>query len=740
MDKLRTGQTEEAIQIEDRWYVLATSSRADDRIRVLKNEDLFAVFDRFGDFHHIGTGEQGIYSQGTRYLSLLELRVDGRRPLLLNSSVRQDNSLLAVDLTTPDLPSADGPAVLKGTVHIFRAKLLWDRQCHEHLRLVNYGTRPVSLIVSLQFSADYADIFEVRGFKRGRRGVGLATIVSGNRVILGYRGLDDVIRRTVLSCSPAPLNITAERIEYQIALSPGQQANLYLNIDCKGTDETSPQEFDQIPALAVGARYANAFSAAEEAKGAALSRTCRMVTSNEQFNEWIDRSSADLLMLTTNMSSGPYPYAGVPWYSTPFGRDGIITALECLWLDPSIAKGVLTFLSNTQATETSPQGDAEPGKILHETREGELAALGEIPFGRYYGSIDSTPLFIVLAGAYYGRTGDLTFINTIWPNVEKALGWIDQYGDLDGDGFVEYRRKSDNGLVNQGWKDSEDAIFHRDGTLARGAIALAEVQGYVYLAMLNAAILAHAVGDDGRASALRLKAARLRANFERTFWCEEIGTFSMALDGEKRPCAVHSSNAGQVLWSGIASAEHARRVADQLMGPAYFSGWGIRTIAEGEARYNPMSYHNGSIWPHDNAMVAMGLANYDMKSKAVEVLDAMFEASNVMDLHRLPELYCGFVRRAGEGPTLYPVACSPQAWASASVFFLVQACLGLTFDCPNRTVRFDHPLLPSYLQRVQISELRLGDASIDLALERHEHDVGVTVLGKRGDIKVAVLL
>jgi glycogen debranching enzyme len=714
--------------VEDHpYYIQATSPPADEYTRVLKQGETFAVFDHFGDIKPVGMQEEGIYHEGTRFLSSLVLRLGSDRPLFLSSNVKRDNALLTVDLTNPDIPAEAG-VIPHGTVHLFRSKLLWRGCCYEKLRLHNHGLTPVKLLLSIQFRADFVDIFEVRGTKRTQRGEFLAPVVNRDSVALSYRGLDGVVRRTMLLFSPPPKKLSASEAQYELALQPLEEVTLFLTA-----------KFDYNEPANGHPSYDQAVQLAATTTKEAIAQACHVYTSNEQFNGWTNRSVADLQMMMTDTPGGRYPYAGVPWFSTAFGRDGIITALECLWLDPAMARAVLTFLALTQAKAVVPEQDAEPGKILHETRRGEMAALGEIPFGRYYGSVDATPLFILLAGAYYERTGDRAGVERIWPNLERALRWIDRYGDRDGDGFVEYYRQSSSGLTQQGWKDSHDSVFHADGTLAEGPIALCEVQGYVYAAKRYAAGLAASLGHDEKASALRIEAEKLREAFEQAFWCEELSTYALALDGQKRPCRVRTSNPGQCLFTGIVHPDRARLVAQTLMREESFSGWGVRTVDASEHRYNPMSYHNGSIWPHDNALIALGLARYRLRDEVARILTGMFEASLFIDLHRMPELFCGFPQRPGEGPTLYPVACAPQSWAAASVFLLLQSCLGLRIDGVNRKISFCYPALPPFLRRIRIKNLRVGDASLDLRLERHRNDVGMTVLHRDGDVEIAVV-
>ena len=390
--------------------------------------------------------------------------------------------------------------------------------------------------------------------------------------------------------------------------------------------------------------------------------------------------------------------------------------------------------------EVDPLADAEPGKILHEMRGGEMAALHEVPFAQYYGSVDATPLFVLLAGLYVERTGDDETLAELWPSIEAALNWIDGPGDPDGDGFVEYQRASEQGLANQGWKDSYDAIFHADGRLAEGYIALAEVQGYVFAGKRLAARCAKRMGLFERTRQLEAEAIQLAERFESAFWCEDLATYALALDGAKQPCRVRTSNAGQLLFTGIVRKDRARLVANGLMQPNFFTGWGIRTVAHGEARYNPMSYHDGSIWPHDNALIALGLSRYGLKHSVEQVFKALFDAATYMDLRRLPELFCGFRREKGRGPTLYPVACAPQAWASATPFTLLEAALGLEFDAGRGEIRLHNPRLPAFLNEVVLRDLQLGVSSADLRVRRHGDEVSLEVMKTKGQIQVSIVL
>ncbi len=711
-------------------YIEADRSLVERPLRTLKHGDLFGVFAIDGDIGGAGKSPEGLFFRDTRYLSRLSLRIGGHYPLLLDSAVAEDNVALLVDLTNADLHDEAGALALpRSSIFANRWKFLVGQSCYERIGLRNYGPARTGLSVDLAFAADFADLFEVRGEQRAARGALESAIVSDREVALTYFGLDGLARKATLRFEPAPDRLTESAAGWNLSLDPDQWIALTMTVDC-GVGGEPP-----VPRRNMGAAYRDKRRSSRRHS----SNLGRIKSSNPLFNEVLRRSAVDLDMLITETGHGPYPYAGIPWYSTIFGRDGIITAMQILAAAPGIARGVLQTLAALQATEIDDRADAQPGKILHETRGGEMALLGEVPFRLYYGSVDSTPLFVMLAAQYFARTGDIETIRAIWPNIEAAIGWIDAHGDMDGDGFVEYGRRTEQGLVNQGWKDSHDAIFHADGALAEGPIALCEVQAYVFAAKQGGAALARALALDEAALRWDSEAERLRGRFEEAFWLDDLQTYALALDGQKRPCRVRASNAGHTLFAGIVSPERAAAVTRLLTGPGFFSGWGIRTVAVGEPCYNPMSYHNGSVWPHDNALIALGMARYGHRAEAARALEGLFAVAIHDDLRRLPELLCGFRRRPGRSPTAYPVACSPQAWAAAAPLALLTACIGLEIDHEADCVRLNAPMLPTFLDSLTLPDLQVGTSRISLRLERHDSNVTVAVPAREGSARLVVV-
>ncbi|MDX6804667.1 amylo-alpha-1,6-glucosidase [Terrihabitans rhizophilus] len=712
--------------IAPQFFISALESNDGGRPARLKQGDTFAVLDKNADLLSWEGNPDGLYFHDTRHLSHFEFRLNGARPLLLSSNMESDNSALTVDLTNPDF-SEDGRVFMqKDTIHISRSKFIWNNALFERLSIFNYGDREQRLRMSVLFNCDFADLFEARGQRRPVKGVREVRIAGPGEVSFEYMGLDAIARATSVAFHPAPDVLEPSFAVYDMTLGPQDKKVIFTRIAC---DPSQAAPFSERV-------FFKSFAESRRALRRDAARPVRITSSSELVDDVVARSMADVAILTTQTEHGLYPYAGIPWFSTPFGRDGIITALMMLWVDPGLAKGVLSYLAATQARDLDPVRDAEPGKILHETRAGEMAMLGEVPFRLYYGSVDSTPLFVLLAGEYLRRTDDVETLARIWPNVQAALGWIETYGDRDGDGFLEYYRQSENGLANQGWKDSLDSVFHADGNLAQGPIALCEVQAYVYGAWFAAAEIAERLGHGEVSEGYRARASAIQERFEEAFWCEDLGTYALALDGEKRRCEVYSSNAGHALLTGIARADRAERVVDALLDPTSFSGWGIRTVATTAARYNPMSYHNGSIWPHDNALIALGMARYGHKDAVLKVTKALIEAAGKLDLQRLPELFCGFPRRQRQGPIGYPVACAPQAWAAATPLALIQACLGLTLHHRTGEILLDRPVLPDFVDQLFLTNVGVGDASADLVLNRHGEDVSLTVLDRRGTVRI----
>jgi len=737
---------------------------------VLKHDILFLVCDAFGDVHPDTRG-LGLYLGDTRVLNRYELRINGVRPVVLRTGGGAGYGG-TIQLTNPDIarnPIEKGDAnniLQRQSLGIVRERLLSDG-LGERIRIQNYTMHPERCLLTLRVDSDFADIFEVRGVVREKRGQRLPDVCDEDRVVFSYQGLDARMRRTELQFSERPrvlpADLSVEEIEKRLrspeeaAPKPGSAADAPGNVllifdwlldagavralDVRVTSEvTDSPDANRAPRRTTAGPRHLPTEEAEAAHRAWHSSSATVSTTHHTADRALRRGMSDLRLL---VNSGPGPgerfvAAGVPWYNAIFGRDAIITALQLLSIRPQVAQETLQVLARLQATDVDDWRDAQPGKILHELRTGEMAAANEIAQTPYYGSVDSTPLWLMLLGEYERWTGDLELVERLWPAALGCLRWIDEFGDADGDGFVEFQRHSTRGLINQGWKDSGDANRWTDGSLATGPLALVEVQGYVYQARLELARLSRRRGDVPFAEAQEKAAEQLRERFEACFWMEEAGTYALCLDGDKRAVDAIASNAGHVLWCGIASQERARSVADRLLGPDLFSGWGIRTLSSKMAGFNPIGYHLGSIWPHDNAICAAGMWRYGFRNEAARVAGVMVEATQFFRDARLPELFCGFDRADSPYPVPYPVACSPQAWAAGSIFQLLGAMLGMQPDAANDELRMIAPTLPEWLPEVRIENLRVGEAVVDLLVRRNDGSTGVEVLRRTGDLSVVV--
>jgi glycogen debranching enzyme len=715
----------ESISVGDHYYILASTFTADLPKLVLKHDEAFFVCDRRGDFPSVPDSEFGFYVGDTRYLNRFELRVHEQRPLLLNAAVSDDNLQLAIELTNADLHDGDTVLVAGRMLHLARRLTLYGRELCQTLRVENFAAEAVRVNLDWRFGTDFADVFEVRGLKRERRGRTLPPDCEASTVRLAYEGLDDVIRASTLSFDPPPKEISPSEASYRLVVPAGGRYELSITVTAAESN-AGPAEPVPLPEI-VRRRQAESTRRSAE--------TARIATAHEGLTGWLRRSRGDLHMLVTETPDGPMPYAGIPWYVAPFGRDGLITALQLLPFEPHIARGTLRFLARHQGTRDDAFTDQAPGRILHELRRGEMAACREIPFIPYFGSVDATPLFVMLLSEYLRWTGDHTLARELWPHLERALEWI--RGPDRSDGYLAYACQSPVGLGNQGWKDSHDSIMHASGELASSPIALVEVQGYKYAALLGGADIADAL-ERPEGSRLREAARGLRERFEADFWQDADRFYALALDGSGAPCRVISSNPAHCLWTGIAAEGHAGAVSDRLMESDMFSGWGLRTLSARERHYNPMSYHNGSVWPHDTAIAAAGLRRYRRTEAFLAVATGLFEAALEWEGARMPELFCGFARVPGLGPTRYPVACSPQAWAAGVPFHLLGAMLGLSPDARGNRLTLIEPVLPSWLDWIEIKGLRFGGSSLDFMVSRGSQTAAVELLSRRGNAELVV--
>ncbi len=699
---------------------------------MVKDAGIFLCTRPDGDIHPTGVTGAGLYANDTRYLSELRVKLGGRPPVLL-SYAAETGYRAVVNATNARMKLDQAPSVPQQTVGVRRVLAVGGRFYHQ-LELRNFAGHSVSTTLELWLAADFADVFEVRGADhRAARGHALAPKSTPRGLLLAYVGEDEQFRETVVEFDPQPEAIAFDgqraRVTWPVTLKPGRATSVLLTAEPSLGGKRRARR-----------RLETTIAHLQRAQREWEAGCTTVETDNELFDKFVAASLRDLHALMTPAPGGEIVAAGVPWYVATFGRDSLLTAQQTLMLNPEIARNTLLVLAQLQARSDDPWRDAEPGKILHELRSGELAGAGIVPHTPYYGSVDATPLFIILAAAYHRWTGDIETLARLRPALDAAIGWIDRYGDRDGDGFVEYERRSPGGLRNQGWKDSGDSVMHADGTLAEGPIALVEVQGYVYLAKQRIADVYDALGAADVAATLRDQADALRAAFNEAFWDPDEGTFVLALDGHKRQVRSVTSNPGHCLYCGIVSPERAAALAERLMAPDMFSGWGIRTLSSHSPAFNPMSYHNGSVWPHDNAVLAAGLKRYGFHDATERIASALCDVAAGARDFRLPELYCGFDRLEASAPVAYPVACIPQAWAAAAPFMLLQAMLGVSAHSGGSTLTVNKPMLPGWLERVELRDLRVADSRVSLAFKRDGGITGFSLLDQRGPARVNMAL
>jgi glycogen debranching enzyme len=693
---------------------------------VAKEGELFLYTNALGMMPSAENSVLGLYYHDTRYLSRLELALGGRPPVILTSSAERGHSE-TIELTNLEMKAADGKVVPQATVHVRVTRLLADK-LYQVLRVRNFHDVDVDLTLDLLVDADFADLFEVRGARRRRRGRRLAPRGDGASLTFSYEGLDDVVRSTVVTFNDPPASIKEGRVRYRVRLAPGERVLLRHDI---AVDPDPPQfligDFNQ--------------------KMGALRRDYErwqndetdIYTDNEQLNVVLRRAQHDLRMMSVPTPDGRILYAGLPWFSAPFGRDMLLASLETLLLDLRYGRASVSWLARRQGRTDSAYREEQPGKILHELRSGELARLRSIPHTPYFGAVDTTPLWLLTLCELTMWTGDLDGFEVLRDVIDAALRWLDDYGDLDGDGFVEYERRSRAGLLNQGWRDAGNAVVHTDGTRARGPIALAEVQGYVYYALRRLAAVYGQLGDVERAERLAHRSRELKRRFNEQFWMEDEGFFALALDGEKRQVKTVCSTIGHCLWSRIIADEYVRPVVERLMAPDFFNGWGVRTVSKVSPTYNPVSFYNGGVWPLDTAIIANGIKKHGYAQESSKLAHGLLEAALSFDYERLPELFCGFSRQSSPRPVAYPMACSPDAAVSGAFFHILQSMLGIYAQADENVVYVHNPVLPRWIGELSLNNLTIARTTMSLHFRREGSQTSFSVRDKQGPGRIVVV-
>jgi glycogen debranching enzyme len=740
--RLRRRRAPAVLKVGSDFYLLASSLASRRPTRMLCCAKSFAIFDAAADIPQAPLEALGFFHDDTRYLSHLEFRIAGKAPHLLNSYVTHDYSELCANLTNTDLHSRTGAIKLaRDSIQVDRRWALDGPLLLHCLRIRNFSPSPISIPMQIDFGVDFADLFEVRGVKRARRGTLLAPQHTDSTVKLAYHGLDGVTRQTEIHFEPKLSAITPGRALFTLDLKPEESRELEIRIVARRNHPPAALPLSRdAPHVKSSANFDQVLAARRSEIAAINGEWAQLTVGNPSLDELMARSKSDLVAMFARTGEGAFVMAGIPWFATLFGRDSLITALSILPFSPHLAVDTLRALATLQGSEINQGRDEEPGKIVHEVRNGEMAATGEVPFGRYYGSVDSTPLFLWLYGECIDTTGDLELAEELWPHAMRGLEWIERWGDRDGDGYVEYLKTTPKGLANQGWKDSWDSVSHRDGELARPPIALAEVQGYVYAAYITLAAVAEKLNHPDIHARLLERAETLRKAFSRDFWLEPEGIVALALDCDKKPCRVMASNAAHCLAAGLLDSSQAAELSQHLMADDMFSGWGLRTLSARERRYNPMSYHNGSVWPHDNALAAKGLARYGNYAGATRILNGLLDAGVSLHQGSLPELFCGFTREEGIPPVPYPVACHPQAWSASAFHMLLQAVLGLKVLGADHQIKLSAASLPEHLDPLKFDKLTVGRDTVSFTLHRKPRgETGLEIVRKPDAVSIGLL-
>lgn len=703
---------------------------------VIKDKDLFFLTEPDGRVPAEPGHGFGLFYHDCRYLSGYEIRIGQQTPEHLVWHA-ETGYMAIIALTNPEFVDSAGATIGRHSIGIRWVRVIDGSQLalHDVFTFQNLTVSHLDFTFSMRFLSAFEDLFEIRGLTPKQRGVIEPPRWVNNLLDLSYRGADGVYRSVIVQFSRKPAEIDGSSLAFDIVLKPNESTDRLVSLTVRESRDraaTRPRPSFRLEPKAIE-------PAAQKRSNKWIQGITDIYTSSISLNKSLKRSMVDLDMLRSYIGKEEYFAAGVPWFAALFGRDSIITALQMLAFDCRIAEHTILLLAALQGKRTDPWRDEQPGKILHELRVGEMANLNEVPHTPYYGTVDATPLFLILIARHAAWSGELALFNTLRQNIDAALNWISNGGDISKRGYLEYQRNTAAGLENQGWKDSGDGIVNSDGSLATPPIALVEVQAYVYLAKVEMAELYRRAGEQERAHRLEAEAEDLKQRFNRDFWVED-GFYALALQNDGQQAAVMSSNAGHALWAGIATPDCAAQTVERLMSEDMFNGWGIRTLSERERRYNPLGYHLGTVWPHDNSLIVGGLRNYGYDKEAIRVFVALLDAATFFDAHRLPELFAGFSKNKFGVPVNYPVACQPQSWAAGTIPYMFKTLLGLWPQAFENRLLVRRPILPDFINEVDIEGLRVGTANVDLKFERTFDTIAVKVLRQEGRLDVVVEL